>query len=109
MVIGAALREETEVDPRFGGWLNADLAGYIVRVNADIRDIDVSFVDRPDPLLNAVGSKGWARSRWWEPRRPLPTRSSTRRGRASARCFADRGFALNPARACGRRAGRADR
>ncbi|MDB5663144.1 MAG: aromatic aldehyde oxidoreductase molybdenum-binding subunit [Sphingomonas bacterium] len=58
MVIGAALREETEVDPRFGGWLKADLADYIVRVNADIGDIDVSFVDRPDTLLNAVGSKG---------------------------------------------------
>ena len=55
--IGAALREETEVDPRFGGWLNADLADYVVPVNADIGDIDVGFVDRPDPLLNAVGSK----------------------------------------------------
>ncbi len=58
MAIGAALREETEVDPRFGGWLNADLADYVVPVNADIGDIDVGFVDRPDPLLNAVGSKG---------------------------------------------------
>ena len=56
--IGAALREETEVDPRFGGWLNADLADYVVPVNADIGDIDVGFVDRPDPLFNAVGSKG---------------------------------------------------
>ncbi len=26
--IGAALREESEVDPRFGGWLNCDLADY---------------------------------------------------------------------------------
>lgn len=58
MAIGSALREETEVDPRFGGWLNADLADYVVPVNADIGDIDVGFIDRPDPLLNAVGSKG---------------------------------------------------
>lgn len=56
--IGAALREETEVDPRFGGWLNNDLADYVVPVNADIGDIDVGFIDRPDPLTNAIGTKG---------------------------------------------------
>ena len=58
MGIGSALREETEVDPRFGGWLNADLADYIVPVNADIGEIDVAFVDRPDPLINPLGAKG---------------------------------------------------
>lgn len=58
MAIGSALREETEVDPRFGGWLNADLADYVVPVNADIGEIDVNFIDRPDPLLNSVGAKG---------------------------------------------------
>lgn len=56
--IGSALREETEVDPRFGGWLNNDLADYVVPVNADIGDIDVAFINRPDPLLNATGAKG---------------------------------------------------
>ena len=56
--IGAALREETEVDPRFGGWLNNDLADYVVPVNADIGEIDVGFIDRPDPLLNGIGAKG---------------------------------------------------
>ncbi len=54
MALGSALREATEVDPRFGGWFNADLADYVVSVNADIGDIDVAFVDRPDPLLNDV-------------------------------------------------------
>ncbi len=58
MALGAALREATEVDPRYGGWLNDDLADYVVSVNADIGDIDVGFVDRPDPLLNAIGAKG---------------------------------------------------
>ena len=58
MAIGSALREETEVDPRFGGWFNADLADYVVPVNADIGDIDVNFVDCPDPLLNSIGAKG---------------------------------------------------
>ena len=52
------MREATEVDPRYGGWLNDDLADYVVSVNADIGDIEVAFVDRPDPLINAAGSKG---------------------------------------------------
>ena len=56
--ISSALREETEVDPRYGGWLNNDLADYVVAVNADIGDIDVGFVDEPDPLINALGVKG---------------------------------------------------
>lgn len=56
--IGAALREETEVDPRYGGWLNNDLADYPVPVNSDIGDIEVGLIDRPDPLLNSTGSKG---------------------------------------------------
>lgn len=56
--IGSALREETEVDPRYGGWLNNDLADYVVPVNADIGAIDVGFIDRPDPLLNTIGAKG---------------------------------------------------
>ena len=56
--IGAALREASEVDPRFGGFLNADLAEYVLPVNADIGAIEVDFIDRPDPLINAMGVKG---------------------------------------------------
>ncbi|WP_328993211.1 xanthine dehydrogenase family protein molybdopterin-binding subunit [Kribbella sp. NBC_01245] len=56
--LGAALRERSEVDPRFGGFLNASLEEYPVPVNADIGDIDVSFVDKPDLRLNPVGVKG---------------------------------------------------
>ena len=56
--IGCALREASEVDSRFGGFLNADLAEYLVPVNADIGDLDVDFIDEPDPLLNDVGVKG---------------------------------------------------
>jgi xanthine dehydrogenase YagR molybdenum-binding subunit len=56
--IGSALREASEVDPRFGGFLNADIAEYLLPVNADIGDIDVDFIDDPDPLLNDVGVKG---------------------------------------------------
>lgn len=56
--LGAALREVSEVDPRYGGFLNADLAEYLVPVQADIGEIDVGFIDRPDPLLNGSGVKG---------------------------------------------------
>lgn len=56
--LSAALREESEVDPRFGGFLNADIAEYAICANADIQSIEVDFVDRPDPLLNGVGAKG---------------------------------------------------
>ncbi len=56
--IGAALREASEVDPRYGGWLNNDIADYVMPVNADIGEIEVGFVDKPDPLINGVGAKG---------------------------------------------------
>lgn len=55
--IGAALRERSEVDPRYGGFLNADLAEYVTAVNADIGEIDVDFVGEPDPLINQDGLK----------------------------------------------------
>ncbi|ORE97505.1 xanthine dehydrogenase family protein molybdopterin-binding subunit [Aurantimonas sp. 22II-16-19i] len=56
--IGHALREATETDPRYGGYLNCDFADYVVAVNADIGEIDVGFIDRPDPLANSLGAKG---------------------------------------------------
>jgi xanthine dehydrogenase YagR molybdenum-binding subunit len=56
--IGAALREASEVDPRYGGFLNADLAEYHLPVNADIGRIDVEFIDQPDYDFNSAGVKG---------------------------------------------------
>jgi xanthine dehydrogenase YagR molybdenum-binding subunit len=56
--IGATLREATEVDPRYGGFLNTDLAEYVIPVNADIGAIEVEFIDEPDFKLNSVGAKG---------------------------------------------------
>lgn len=56
--IGAALREASEVDPRYGGFLNADLAEYALPVNADIGAIDVAFIDVPDTHFNSAGVKG---------------------------------------------------
>jgi xanthine dehydrogenase YagR molybdenum-binding subunit len=56
--IGATLREASEVDPRYGGFLNADLAEYVLPVNADIGSIDVEFIDEPDLQFNSTGAKG---------------------------------------------------
>ena len=56
--IGATLREASEVDPRYGGFLNADLAEYVVPVNADIGSIEVDFIDKPDLTFNNAGVKG---------------------------------------------------
>jgi xanthine dehydrogenase YagR molybdenum-binding subunit len=56
--IGAALREASEVDPHYGGFLNADLAEYMLPVNADIGSIEVEFIDKPDTVFNSAGVKG---------------------------------------------------
>jgi xanthine dehydrogenase YagR molybdenum-binding subunit len=56
--IGGALRERSEVDPRYGGFANATMEEYPIPVNADIGEVEVGFVDEPDPLLNPVGVKG---------------------------------------------------
>lgn len=56
--ISATLREETEIDQRYGGYLNCDIADYVMAVNADIADIDVGLIDKPDPLANETGLKG---------------------------------------------------
>jgi xanthine dehydrogenase YagR molybdenum-binding subunit len=56
--LGAALREESEVDPRFGGFLNADIAEYAISVNADIHSIEVDFINKPDLHMNDIGAKG---------------------------------------------------
>jgi xanthine dehydrogenase YagR molybdenum-binding subunit len=56
--IGAALREVSEVDAHCGGFLNAELAEYVLPVHADIGTIEVNFVDAPDALLNGPGVKG---------------------------------------------------
>jgi xanthine dehydrogenase YagR molybdenum-binding subunit len=53
-----ALREETHIDPHTGRYVNADLAEYLLPVNADVGTIDVHFVDEPDANVNPIGVKG---------------------------------------------------
>ena len=56
--IGMALSEEQRYDQRYGAAIAADLAGYHVAANADAPIIQVEFLDKPDPAMNSIGSKG---------------------------------------------------
>jgi xanthine dehydrogenase YagR molybdenum-binding subunit len=56
--IGMGLLEHTQVDPNTGRVANANLAQYHVPVNADVADIDVTFVDEDDRIFNPVGARG---------------------------------------------------
>lgn len=56
--IGLSLMEEAVIDDRYGRFLNNNLADYHVPVEADIPAIDVTFIDKNDPVLNPMGAKG---------------------------------------------------
>ncbi|HWK07380.1 MAG TPA: xanthine dehydrogenase family protein molybdopterin-binding subunit [Puia sp.] len=56
--IGMVLTEEAVFDDRFGRYINGNFADYHVPVNADIPDIEAIFIDKPDPIINPVGTKG---------------------------------------------------
>jgi xanthine dehydrogenase YagR molybdenum-binding subunit len=58
--IGMALLEQTDWDERFGRPMNANLAEYLVPVNADVRELDVTFVPGDDTIFNPLGVKGVA-------------------------------------------------
>ena len=58
--ISAALMEQTHFDkrPTIASFTNVNLGEYLVPVNADIRNLDVIFVDEVDPYINPIGAKG---------------------------------------------------
>ena len=56
--IGMALEEESMLDNKLGRFMNHDIAEYHICVNADIRDIDVIFVEEHDDIVNSLGVKG---------------------------------------------------
>ena len=58
MGIGMALHEESLIDLEFGDYLNHDLAGYHVPTNADIEDIEATWLEEDDPHVNPMGAKG---------------------------------------------------
>jgi xanthine dehydrogenase YagR molybdenum-binding subunit len=58
MGVGMALFEETKYDSRYGAPINNNLADYMVTTNADSPEIDVTFLDYPDKVLNQLGARG---------------------------------------------------
>jgi xanthine dehydrogenase YagR molybdenum-binding subunit len=56
--IGAALHEAMTLDPRFGYFVNHDLAEYHVPVHADIPAIEAIFLAELDDNSNPLKSKG---------------------------------------------------
>ena len=56
--VSLALFEDSLLDPTHGRYANGNLAEYHVPVNADIGEIDVTFVDEDDTRFNPVGARG---------------------------------------------------
>ena len=58
MGLGMALLEETVYDGRTGRVVTDNLADYHVPVLADLPELDVTFLDQPDPQIGDFGAKG---------------------------------------------------
>jgi len=56
--VGMALHEESVIDHRYGRYINNNFADYHVPVNADIPEIQVYFINKPDTFINPMGAKG---------------------------------------------------
>jgi xanthine dehydrogenase YagR molybdenum-binding subunit len=58
--LGMALLEQAEWDPRLGRVMNANLAEYLVPVNADVQELEAILVPAEDRNFSPLGSKGVA-------------------------------------------------
>jgi xanthine dehydrogenase YagR molybdenum-binding subunit len=56
--IGMALMEQTTYDKNSGSIVSDSLADYLLPVNADVPEIDVSFLDYPDYNISSIGARG---------------------------------------------------
>ena len=56
--VGAALHEHAVIDPRYGHFVNHDLAGYHVPCHADIPAIEAHFLPEVDDKTNPLKIKG---------------------------------------------------
>ena len=56
--IGMALHEATEIDHRYGRIINPNLQHYHVPANADVHEIETTFVEEDDTVVNPLGVKG---------------------------------------------------
>jgi xanthine dehydrogenase YagR molybdenum-binding subunit len=58
MGLSMALFEQAVVDSRFGHVVNRDLAEYHIPTNADVGQIEATWIDERDRHLNPMGTKG---------------------------------------------------
>ncbi|MGA2727409.1 MAG: xanthine dehydrogenase family protein molybdopterin-binding subunit [Terracidiphilus sp.] len=58
MGVGMGLLEETVYDQRSGQPINGSMADYLMATCADSPDIDVTFLDYPDPAMGEYGARG---------------------------------------------------
>ncbi|GAB2550292.1 xanthine dehydrogenase family protein molybdopterin-binding subunit [Nocardia heshunensis] len=56
--LSQALMEATLPDRRSGAWANPSLLEYLLPVNADAPEVDISFVEVADGIVNPLGVKG---------------------------------------------------
>ena len=56
--LSMALHEASVLDPRFGDFVNHDFSGYHIATNADVGNIEVTWIEEDDPHVNATGAKG---------------------------------------------------
>jgi xanthine dehydrogenase YagR molybdenum-binding subunit len=56
--IGMALMEETVLDQDSGRLVVRNLADYHVPIQADVGNIEVLFIDKPDPHISTMGVRG---------------------------------------------------
>lgn len=56
--LSSALHEATEIDRGAARYVNANLADYLIPVNADIPDLQVILVPEQDERVNPLGIKG---------------------------------------------------
>jgi hypothetical protein len=98
MGLGMALLEESVLDPRFGDYLNNDLASYHVPVNADVEDLDAVWVDEHDRSSTRSAPRASARSASSAPRRRSPMPFTTRPGSGSGSATSRSGRTSSSAR-----------
>ncbi len=58
MGVGMGTLEETIYDQRTGQPINGSMADYLMATCADLPDIDVTFLDYPDPAMGEFGARG---------------------------------------------------
>ena len=58
MGLGMSLLEETHYDKQFGQPINGNFADYMVATCADLPELDVTFLDYPDLIVNEYGARG---------------------------------------------------